>query len=138
FKVAGVLVMLALVAAALGTLWLLDVRDWRCYGIALMWPPVISAVQTGNLTLWLALACALAWRYRDRLLRPAACIGVALAAKFFLWPVVVWLAATRRMLAALSACVVGTAALAASWAVIGFAGLADYPHMLGRLEDIVG
>lgn len=138
FDVAGVLVMLALVAAALGTLWILDVRDWRCYGVALMWPPVISAVQTGNLTLWLALACALAWRFRDRLLIPSAAIGVALAAKFFLWPVVIWLAATRRMLAALTACVVGVAVLVASWALIGFAGMADYPHMLGRLEDLVG
>ena len=38
--------------------YVLGVRDWRCYGVALMWPPVISAIQTGNLTLWLALACA--------------------------------------------------------------------------------
>ena len=138
FHVAGLLVMSALVLAAVATLWLIGVRDWRCYGLALMWPPVISAIQTGNLTLWLALACALAWRFRDRLLIPSASIGITLAAKFFLWPVVVWLAVTRRMLSALVACAIGAAVLLASWAVIGFAGMSDYPHLLQRLEEVVG
>jgi hypothetical protein len=130
--------MAALVAAALAALYLLDVRDWRCYGVALMWPAVISAVQTGNLTLWLALACALTWKYRDRVLVPSASLGVALAAKFFLWPVVVWLAATRRGIAAFAAAGIGAGVLVASWAVIGFAGMADYPHLLRRLDEIVG
>ena len=37
-----------------GTLWIAGVRDWRCYGLVLVWPPVISAIQTGNVTLWFA------------------------------------------------------------------------------------
>ena len=37
--------------AALATLRVVGVRDWRCYGLALLWPPVLSAVQTGNVTL---------------------------------------------------------------------------------------
>ena len=137
-EVAGVLLMGMLVAVALAVLYVLGVRDWRCYGIAVMWPPVISAVQTGNLTLWLALACALAWRFRDRLVPPSASIGVTLAAKFFLWPVVIWLAATRRAASAALACLIGVGLLLASWAVIGFAGIVDYPHMLQRLDDLVG
>ena len=103
-----------------------------------MWPPVISAVQTANVTLWLALACALAWRFRDRRLVASASIGITLAVKFFLWPMVVWFAATRRMLTALATVAVGAAVLVASWAVIGFAGLTDYPHLLSRLDDLVG
>jgi alpha-1,2-mannosyltransferase len=136
--VAGVLVMAALVAAALATLRVLGVSDWRCYGLALLWPPVLSAVQTGNVTLWFGLAAALAWRYRDRLLPVSASIGLTLAVKFFLWPLVVWLAATRRLAGAVLSCLVGAALLLVSWAVIGFAGLVDYPDLVRRLEDTVG
>ena len=138
FDVAGVLVMAALVAAALATLRVLDVRDWRCYGLALLWPPVLSAVQTGNVTLWFGLAAAVAWRYRDRLLPVSASVGLTLAVKFFLWPLVVWLAATRRLAGAVVSCVVGAVLLLVSWAVIGFAGLVDYPDLVRRLEDTVG
>src|SRR5918995_1134458 len=93
---AKVLVMVLLVAAALAIPFVLDVRDWRCYGLVLLWPPVISAIQTGNLTLFLGLAAALAWRFRDSRAVPSALVGLTLAAKFFLWPLVVWFAATRR------------------------------------------
>ena len=83
---ASVLVMLSLVAVALAVPYALGVRDWRCYGIVMLWPPVISAIQTGNVTLWLALAAALAWRFRDRLVPASASVGIALAVKFLLWP----------------------------------------------------
>ncbi len=112
--------MATLVLVALWTLYVLEVRDWRCYGLALLWPPVISAIQTGNLTLWFGLAAALTWRFRDRLIAPSASIGVTLAAKFFLWPLVVWLAATRRIAASVLACALGAGLLLASWSVIGF------------------
>jgi glycosyl transferase family 87 len=137
-QAAGLVVMASLVVAAGATLWTLEVRDWRCYGLALLWPPVISAIQTGNLTLWFALACALTWRYRHRPAVAAVSIGITLAAKFFLWPLVVWMASTRRLLSALATVVVGAIVLLASWAVIGFAGMTDYPHLLRRLEALVG
>jgi len=137
-QVAGLLVMGVLVAVALATLAVLDVRDWRCYGVVLLWPPVINAIQTGNVTLWFALAAALAWRFRDRLLAPAAAIGVTLAAKFFLWPLSVWLAATRRWAAAALSLALGAALLVVSWAVIGFDGFLGYPALLRRLEHVVG
>ena len=104
-EVAGAVLMALLVCAALAVPFVLGVRDWRCYGLALLWPPVISAIQTGNLTLWLALACAVAWRFRDRRVLSSASIGITLAAKFFLWPLVVWFAATRRSASAVLACV---------------------------------
>ena len=37
-----------LLATVLLTLWVLGIRDWRCYGLVLIWPPVISAIQTGQ------------------------------------------------------------------------------------------
>lgn len=138
FDAAGMLVMAALVGAALATLRVLDVRDWRCYGLALLWPPVLSAVQTGNVTLWFGLAAALAWRYRDRLLAASASVGLTLAVKFFLWPLVVWQAATRRAAAAALSVVFGAGILLLSWAVIGFADLVDYPDLVRRLEETVG
>lgn len=138
FDAAGVLVMAVLVGAALATLRVLDVRDWRCYGLALLWPPVLSAVQTGNVTLWFGLAAALAWRYRDRLLSASASVGLTLAVKFFLWPLVVWQAATRRVVAAALSVVLGAGILLLSWAVIGLAGLVEYPDLVRRLEKTVG
>jgi alpha-1,2-mannosyltransferase len=138
FTAAGVLVMAALVAAVPASLWIAGVRDWRCYGLVLIWPPVISAIQTGNVTLWFALASAVAWRWRDRIRPASTAIGVALAAKFFLWPLVVWLAATQRRLSALMALVIGVGLVLLSWATIGFAGLLDYPDLLRRLQSTVG
>ena len=135
---ASVLVMLSLVAVALAVPYALGVRDWRCYGIVMLWPPVISAIQTGNVTLWLALAAALAWRFRDRLVPASASVGVTLAVKFLLWPLLVWFAATRRLASALLAAGIGLGLLLGSWAVIGFDGLRGYPDLLRRLQDAVG
>ena len=56
-----------------------EVRDWRVYGVTLLWPPVIDAYQTGNVTLPLALLVALTWRYRDRAAPTGIALGVALA-----------------------------------------------------------
>ena len=50
-KSAGLVVMAILVLVALSIPGVLGVRDWRCYCVLLMWPPVISAIQTGNVTL---------------------------------------------------------------------------------------
>lgn len=137
-EAAGLAVMAVLALVALAIPFILRVRDWRCYGLVFLWPPVLSAIQTGNLTLPLALCAALAWRFRDRQLSSSAYVGVTLAAKFFLWPLVVWLAATRRVVAAGLACVVGIGLLFLSWAAISFAGLGDYVDLMRRLQASVG
>ena len=138
FEVAGVALMVALAVAAAAIPFVLGVRDWRCFGVVFLWPPIWNAIQTANMTLLLGLAVALAWRYRDARAVPSALVGVAIAAKLFLWPIVVWLAATRRVLTAGLAVAVGTVLLISSWAVIGFAGLAEYPELTRRLQDAVG
>ena len=66
-EVAGLVVMALLALTVLAIPLLLGVRDWRCYGVLLLWPPVISAIQTGSVTILLALAAALLWRFRNRL-----------------------------------------------------------------------
>jgi glycosyl transferase family 87 len=135
---AGLLLMVVLLAAAFAIPYVLGVRDWRCYGVAMLWPPVLSAIQTGNMTLLLGLVAALVWRSRERTVPSAALVGITLAAKIFLWPLVVWLGATRRIGAAALALVTGGACLLASWAVLGFAGFTSYPDLLHRLEATVG
>ena len=99
-------------AAVAATLWALEVRDWRCYGAAFLWPPVFSGIQTANATLFLVFASALAWRYRDRTGASAAAAGLAIAAKLISWPLVAWLAATGRKRGA-----VGAVAVAVTFSV---------------------
>ena len=116
---------------------MLGVRDWRCYGIVLLWPPVISAIQTGNVTLWLGLRarlrgdCGTGGSERS-LLRGDVRGQVLLVAAARL--------ARRdaRIATAALALAVGVVLLVASWAAIGFDGLRGYPDLLQRLEDVVG
>jgi alpha-1,2-mannosyltransferase len=135
---AGLILMIALAVVAFAIPFVLGVRDWRCYGLLLLWPPVIVAIQTGNVTLWIGLAAALVWRYRERSLVSAAGVGVTLAVKFLLWPLLLWLAATRRVGTAIVSCGITAALLFLSWAAIGFRGIAEYPGLLKRLEETVG
>ena len=106
-----------------GALLLLGVRDWRVYGASLLWPPVINATQTGNATLPLAVLCALAWRYRAARYTPGVAIGVGLAIKFFIWPLVLWLVALRRFRAAALAAAIGATSLLL---IVPFNSIHDY------------
>ncbi len=109
--VAEGLMTLLLIAAAVATPYVLGVRDPRVYGALFLWPSVLSGVQTGNLTLLLGLVAALAWRYREHPLLPGLLVGLAAAAKVFMWPLAVWLLATRRLPAAVAAAGVGFASI---------------------------
>jgi hypothetical protein len=131
----GILASLLLVACVVGTLLVLDVRDWRCYPVALLYPATLENIEYGAVGPVLALLTALGWRYRDRAPAAAAAIGSAVVLKVFLWPLVVWLAATRRWAAALGGAALALVLALGSWAVIGFRGLADYPELLRRLSD---
>jgi len=132
----GVLVSLVLVACIVGTLIVLDVRDWRCYPVALLYPPTLENIEYGAIGPVLALLVALGWRYRDRVVLVAAALGAAVVLKVFVWPLLVWLAATRRRTGALGAAGVAIGLALASWAVIGFAGLTEYPELLRRLSEL--
>lgn len=132
----GVLFTLVLVACTVTALFVLGVTDWRCYPVALLYPPTLENVEYGAIGPILALLVALGWRYRDRVLGAAGVVGFTVVLKVFLWPLVVWLAATRRWRAALGAVIIALGLALASWAVIGFRGLAEYPTLLRRLADV--
>jgi alpha-1,2-mannosyltransferase len=117
-------------------LLVLGVRDWRCYGAALLWAPTYNAAQNANVSIAVALALALAWRWRERIWRPGAALGLAIALKLVMAPLLLWPLAMRRTRAALAGGVVAAAAVLVPWAAIGFAGLTGYPSLLRRLEDL--
>jgi hypothetical protein len=136
FAVAAALFTAILICAMALALWLFDVRDWRCYGAAFLALPVEHDLRLGALTPLLLLAVAAAWRWRDRTGPAAAAVGAAVVAKLFLWPVLVWLVLTGRRRTAVLAVAGGLAACFVGWAVISFAGLGGYPHLLAVVSDI--
>jgi alpha-1,2-mannosyltransferase len=131
-----VLILVAALACILVALHLLGVEDWRCYGVAAMSPPAVNSLALGALTSFLLLGTAVAWRYRDRARVSAPVTAVTIVAKLFLWPLAVWLAATRRFRAFAACAVLGAVAFLAGWAAIDFAGLRTYPRMLRILTDL--
>ena len=127
----AVLLSASLVAAALAVL---GIRDLRVYAAVFLWAPTWNELDTASVSAALVLALALAWRYRDSALRCGSALGLAIPAKIFLWPLVVWLVATRRLRALGVSLLLGLGLTALAWAAIGFDGLTSYPGMLRALE----
>ena len=73
-------------------------------------------VQTANLTLPLLLALAAIWALRHRAVLPGLVLALTLATKLFLWPLFVWLLATRRYRAAAASAAATAVLVAGSWA----------------------
>ncbi len=133
--VADVVMTVLLIAAAAATPYVLGVRDPRVYGVLFLWAPVLSGIQTGNLTLLLALIAALAWRYRSRRLLLGLLVGLAVAAKVFMWPLAIWLIATRRFAAALVAAGVGMASILL---ILPFGNPLDYFRIAHANAEVMG
>lgn len=128
-----------LIVGVLAVLAVAGVRDWRCYPLALLWPSVNAAVQTGNITIPLALAAALLWRFRDRSVLAGLSLGASVAAKFLLWPLWVWLVAVGRRAAAVWSIAAGIVITLGTWAIVDFQALFEYPSRLQQLnEDTAG
>jgi alpha-1,2-mannosyltransferase len=133
----GELVMFALgIACILVALRLLAVKDWRCFGIALVAAPALNSILLGAVTSVLFLGTAATWRYRER----AALSGVLAAAvsvmKLFLWPLGLWFVVTRRWRATLTFCSACCVLGLGAWGAIGFAGFRSYPELLRVLSKV--
>jgi glycosyl transferase family 87 len=135
-EAARVLMFVAGLAAILGALRVLRVEDWRCYGIAVVSAPAINTLALGALTSFLLLGAALAWRYRDNPVVAAAATAFTAVLKLFLWPMGVWLLATKRWRASAVCAGLAVVLLLGGWAVIDFAGLRSYPTTLHLLEQV--
>jgi len=136
FPVAGVLFSALLIACVPLTLRLLGVSDRACLLVCFVWMTTIQAIAIGTVAPLLAVGVAVAWRYRDRRVVAALAVAAVVCTKLFLWPLVVWLVATRRAATAVGAVVGGVLLALASWAAIGFAGLASYHDLLDRLTKV--
>jgi alpha-1,2-mannosyltransferase len=137
WKVAVALFWVISIVALLLALHLLGVKDWRCYGAVFASQATLWALEIGTISPLLVLATAAAWRYRNRRWVVALAIALVIVTKLFLWPLAVWLLATRRFrtfLATVTACIGITLV---SWAAIGFAGFLDYPQHLGGIASLV-
>ena len=125
-----------LVSALFVTLYVLDVRDVRCYALAAVSAPAIGSLVLGNATLLLLPLVALGWRWRDRWVRTGALVGVAIAAKLLLWPLLFWLVGTRRYRAAGLACVASVLGVLVPWAALRFDGFREYPDLIRLASDL--
>jgi hypothetical protein len=133
-KAAALVFLVLSVGAVFGSLRLLGVRDWRCYGAALIAVPVFGSLGVGSIGPFLLLLCALGWRFRDRTIAGVP-LALAAAAKLFLWPMLVWLLVTRRFRAfAASLATIGVTL--ALWAGIDPAGMQRYPETIRLLNDV--
>ena len=129
------LMLLLGVVASLVALRLLGVVDWRCYGVVVMSAPAVNSFALGAITSFLLLAVAAAWRYRDHAASSGAITALAAASKVFLWPVGLWLLATRRLRATTLCVAVAVAVTVGGWAAIGFTGMRTYPRLLQLLSQ---
>src|SRR5262249_48070136 len=122
------------VAALLASVWLLEVRDWRCYGAALLGLPAFGALGVGSIGPFLLLLCALGWRFRNHTVAGVP-LALAAAPKLFLWPMLVWLLVTRRF-RAFAASLATIMATLAIWAAMDAGGMGRYPQTVRLLNEV--
>jgi hypothetical protein len=137
WKIAVALWWVVSALALMLALHVLGVDDWRCYGAVFASHATLWALEIGTISPILVLAAAVAWRYRDRPQIVAAAIAFVIVTKLFLWPLAIWLIATRRFRTAFFTGAQSLVLLIGGWAVIGFAGLVDYPSHLGGIASKV-
>jgi len=118
-KAAAIAFLILSIGAVLASLWLLGARDWRCYGASLLGISVFGA---------------LGWRFRNRTVAGVP-LALAVAAKLFLWPLLVWLLVTRRF-RTFAASLVTVAATLALWASIDAGGMRRYPDTVRLLNEV--
>ena len=135
--IAALIWMTASLVAIGAALWLLGVRDWRCYALAADYPFVKSAVLTGAVTPFLLLCAAAAWRWRATVLRSGGAVAAGVAMKLFLWPLIAWGVLLGRLRAALLGAGLVVALACVPWAAFGFVGLAEYPALLRDLSRLL-
>lgn len=132
YRLAVGLWVLALVASVVAALLLCGVRDWRCFALALLSPPVVAGLAYGNVSLLLVLAVATTWHWRDRPWRVGPLLGIVIAGKLFLWPLLIWLLLTRRRPAAAVAAASTALASLIGWAAVAFRRIEEFSEVTRR------
>lgn len=141
YGLAWIVFGIVLIAAVVASLWLVGVRDWRCYAIAFCTIPVLKALNLGTVTPLLLLGVAATWKFRDRRGMLAFVVAATVVTKLFLWPLLPWLWFTGRRRAAVQALVGALVVTALAWLPLGLASIERYPsllHQLSRAESGAG
>lgn len=127
-------VVFTLVTAFLApaTLALLGVRDWRVYGVTLVWLPICAGWLTANESLFLMLGLAGVWRWRERPGIAGLLTAVMISLKPIMWPVMLWLLVTRRWRASAETVLYGLLLNVVAWSVVGFGQLGAYLHATAK------
>jgi Glycosyltransferase family 87 len=134
---AGAFLVLS-IGAIVGSLYLIGVRDVRCYAVAFLSLTTVQGLALGTASPLLMLALAVVWRCRDRIRWLAAAATAAIGLKLFLAPMVIWLALTRRWQALAVSTVLSIAVFLTAWAVVGLSTLRSYPALLSALTRVEG
>jgi hypothetical protein len=134
FAIGAVMFGVVLLACSAVALWLVGLRDWRCYATALLSVPVLGSAGYGNPTPLVLLTVAIAYRTRQAGRRSALAVAAAVIVKPFVIPLFAWLA-PRRAAVGVTAFVVS---VTGAWAAIDFDGLTRYPQLLSRLTTAQG
>lgn len=132
---AGAIVMsvVSFAALALGVYVLVGTRvDAFC--CVVLAAPTLDGLQMGTINAILFLGVCLAWRWRDAPALTGLAVGVLIALKVFCWPLVLWLALTRRWQAAAWAVGSALVLLGIGW-IAGPIGPSDYVHLLSQLSS---
>jgi hypothetical protein len=116
-------------------LWVLGVRDWRCYPVALLSPFNRSAIEFGAIEGLLVLAVSLSWRYRDTRVQASLAGGLSIALKLYVWPLALWYGLSGRTRTAFLTCVATVGFVLVPWALIGFQDLKSYPSLVRDVAD---
>jgi hypothetical protein len=130
---AQVIWMLVCIACVPAILWVLDVRDWRLYGLALLWSPVFDGWQTGNHTLALVPPVPLVGRTRARPLVAGLITAAAISLKPFVWPLALWLLFTRRFRATGWTLVWAAVLNTVAWLAVGVGQIGAYLRLSARV-----
>lgn len=112
-------------AAVLGALWIVGVRDMTVLALAGVSSPVLLGGQVANAQALVCLLVAVTVRYGRSL--P---LATAVALKLMAWPLTFWLAFTQSTRRASAAVVAAAALILLPWAVIGFQGFTFYPQVV--------
>jgi hypothetical protein len=133
YSIAWVVFGAVLIAAVLGSLWLVGVRDWRCYALVFCSLPMLKAANLGTMTPLLMLGAAATWRLRDRPRAGAVAAGATVVLKLFLWPLLPWLWFTGRRRTAVWAAAGAVTVSLLAWVPLGLHSLGRFPTLLHQL-----
>lgn len=113
------------VAAFVAALYLVGLRSRLCFALALLSFPLLDNLLLGQLSAFMALGYALVWHYRDRRYLPGFLVAFLIVLKLLAWPLLIWLAVSKRGRAAVAGALTVPLLAVISWAVVGFHGLPD-------------